>query len=429
MKNVCLAAATVLAVMHSDLGNAQSLDAQTSSMIERIVAIVNDGIVLQTELDSRVDTIKGQPFQLPPEEELREQVLESLIVRRIQLQQAERRGIQITDAQLNRALADIAGRNNLSLEQLPAAMEAEGIDYEVYRAEIRDDMIIEQLRQIEVTRQVRVSEREIDRGMEQFRASAASSLQFNYSHILIALPSSPTREDINESRDLAQDVYSRIIEGADFSQMAVAYSSGETALQGGNMGWKTGLEIPTLLSLRIGQLEAGDVTEPVQTKSGFQIFRVNEIRGGPESLVNESHLRHILVVPSPALSPDSALQKAEELRQRIIDGEDFAEIAIEYSDDPGSGSNGGDLGWNSPGAFVPQFETAAAELEFGQISEVVSTPFGYHIIEVLDRRERDNTEEMMREQVAQQLRIRKLEEETQNWLRSIRDSAYVEIRL
>lgn len=404
---------------------------ESSSMIDRIVAIVNDGIVLQSELDARVHTIKSNqdiPI-LPPEDELREQILESLIVRQAQLQIAKGRQIEVSDAELNQSLARIAGRNDLTLEELPAALAVEGIEYNDYREEIRSDMVIDKLVQVEVYGRVRVSEREIERAMNEFNQGRAATREYDISHILFSFPTGATRDEIAEMRDTAYDVYTRLVDGAAFTQMAVAYSSGQHALEGGRLGWLRGLEAPTLLAGRLAKAEPGFITEPLQSVSGFHIFKINDVRGGEQLLVTETRARHILITPSAVLAPDAAKERLEGIRQRIIDGEDFSELAQEFSDDPGSASDGGDLGWRRPGAFVPQFEEAMAELEIDELSEVIATPFGYHLLKVLDRRDVDSAEDVQRERVAQSLRQRKASEDAQLWLLRLRDDAYVEIRL
>ncbi len=406
-------------------------ESDPATMIDRIVAIVNDGIVLQTELDTRVEAIKKSADVpvLPPEDELREQILDSLIVRQAQLQLAERRQIAVSDAELNQALAGIADRNNLTLEQLPATLAEDGIDYNDYREEIRFDMVIDKLIQVEVYARVRVSEREIEHAMEDFNQGRAGNREYDISHILFSIPAGATRAEIVETRDTAFEVYTRLINDAEFTQMAVAYSSGLHALEGGRLGWLRGLEVPTLLSHELSKLEPGYVTEPLQSASGFHIFKINDVRGGEQILVTETSCRHILITPSAVLAPDAAKERLEGIRQRIAAGEDFAELAHEFSDDPGSASDGGDLGWRRPGAFVPQFEDPMAELEIGELSEVITTPFGYHIIEVLGRRDVDSAEDIQRERVAQLLRQRKAQENAQLWLLRLRDDAYVEIRL
>ncbi len=430
MTMTCRIATAIALGLLTALAVAQD-ESESFTMIDRIVAVVNDGIVLQTELDARVEAIKKSPdvLILPPEDELREQILESLIVRQAQLQLAERRQVTVSDVEVNQAVATIAGRNDLTLEQLPAALAEEGIDYNNYREEIRSDMVIDKLIQVEVYARVRVSEREIERAMEDFNQGRAATREYDISHILFSIPAGATRAEIMETRDTAFDVYTRLINGTEFTQMAFAYSSGQHALEGGRLGWLRGLEAPTLLSQQLSKCVPGYVTEPLQSASGFHIFKVNDVRGGEQILVTETWARHILITPSAVLAPDAAKERLEGIRQRIVAGEDFTELAQEFSDDPGSASDGGDLGWRRPGTFVPQFEEPMTELEIGEFSEVITTPFGFHIIEVLGRREVDSAEDIQRERVAQLLRQRKAQEDAQLWLLGLRDDAYVEIRL
>ena len=414
-------------------GTAQAQLTGSGEPLDSIVAVVNEGIVLQSELDTQVQSIvrrlQDDGQQIPPMNVLRDQVLERLIVNRIQLQRAERMGIRISDEVLNNALADVARRNNIAFTQLPEIMASQGIDYAVYREDMREQLVTEQLRQIEVLRRIGVSEREIQQCLTRSEESFGANAEFNLSHILIGVPGSATREQFDEAEREARALYQQLQDGEDFARLAITYSDSQTSLEGGALGWRGGDQIPTLFSGAIREMSAGDVSEPIRSASGFHIIRLNEVRGSVgRSEINQTQVRHILVTPNEVLDDAAARQKIEDLRSRIIGGEDFADLAKLNSDDPGSGNLGGDLGWTNPGTFVPEFVQVMDKLEVGDLSEPFRSRFGWHILEVTGRRVYDNTEEMRRNQCVASMRNARLGEETELWLRRLRDEAYVDKR-
>jgi len=402
-------------------------------LLDGIVAVVDDGVVLQSELEDRValvtEQLRAQGTRMPPAELLRDQILESLVVQQVQMQRAERLGIRISDEQLNLALERVAARNQIPFANLPATLASEGIDYTAFREQLRREMTIEALRQRDVTARIQVSESEIERWLEQNEANIGNQLDYDVSQILIALPANPNQEQLSSARARADEVYARLQAGDDFAELAVAESAGQQALSGGRLGWRRGSRLPQQFAAAIQSLSAGEVSAPIQSSSGFHIFRVNETRGGDERVVQmQTRARHILLTTNEVVDDETVRSRLEEFRARIEAGEAFADIAKLESEDPGSAVRGGDLGWNPPGTFVPQFDEALAQLEPGEVSEPFRSPFGWHIILLEDRQERDTTDEVKRRQAIEAIRASKQEQETELWLRSMRDEAWVEIR-
>ncbi|MEJ2603299.1 MAG: peptidylprolyl isomerase [Gammaproteobacteria bacterium] len=408
--------------------------AQDGQRLDSIVAVVNEGVVLESELDSQTEMIlarlQEQNVQLPPPDVLRDQILERLIVDRIQLQRAERIGIRISDEMLNGAMAEVARRNNITFAELPRALQSQGIDYGVYREEMRDQLALEQLRQVDVLSRINVSDREISRCLEDLEQNVGANSEFNLSHILISVPANATAEQFREAEVAARQLYEQLRDGADFAQAAVTYSDAQNALEGGALGWRKGTELPTLFTGVVEGLSPGDIAEPIRNASGFHIIRLNDLRGAlARSEVDQSRVRHILIRPDEIIDDATARQQLGELRERILAGESFADLAQLNSDDPGSAAEGGDLGWTSPGTFVPEFTEVAQSLEIGELSAPFRSRFGWHILEVTDRRVYDNTEEVRERNCIASIRAGKLEEETQLWLRRMRDEAFVDKRI
>jgi len=402
-------------------------------LLDRIVAVVDDGVVLQSELEDRValvtEQLRAQGTRMPPAELLRDQILESLVVQQVQMQRAERLGIRISDEQLNLALERVAARNQIPFANLPATLASEGIDYTAFREQLRREMTIEALRQRDVTARIQVSESEIERWLEQNEANIGNQLDYDVSQILIALPANPNQEQLSSARARADESLCALAGGDDFAELAVAESAGQQALSGGRLGWRRGSRLPQQFAAAIQSLSAGEVSAPIQSSSGFHIFRVNETRGGDERVVQmQTRARHILLTTNEVVDDETVRSRLEEFRARIEAGEAFADIAKLESEDPGSAVRGGDLGWNPPGTFVPQFDEALAQLEPGEVSEPFRSPFGWHIILLEDRQERDTTDEVKRRQAIEAIRASKQEQETELWLRSMRDEAWVEIR-
>ena len=415
------------------LSNAKELST-TGEMLDGIAAIVNEGVVLKSQLQKEIKTItlraSQEDMQLPSEDIIQEQVLESLIVEEIQLQRAERIGLQLSDQILNSTIANISQQNNIPFEKLPEALAAEGIDYAEYRRDIRKNLILEQLRDIEVIRKITVSPREIDVCLEDFEDGVVSNSEYDLSHILISAPESATIEDFTTIEREAEDIHEQLIAGGNFGEIAIEFSDSQTGLDGGSLGWRKGSELPTIFSDIVKSLKVGEISRPYRTKSGFHIVKINDLRSTfSRSEVEQMKVRHILVVPNEIIDNETAKQKLTDAQREIQDGKNFSDIATILSEDPGSKDSGGDMGWVNPGTFVEEFENVAKNLEIGIVSEPFRSRFGWHILEVLGRRTHDNTEERKESICSNSIRNSKFTDEVELWLRRIRDEAYVEIRI
>ena len=415
------------------LSNAKELST-TGEMLDGIAAIVNEGVVLKSQLQKEIKTItlraSQEDMQLPSEDIIQEQVLESLIVEEIQLQRAERIGLQLSDQILNTTIANISQQNNIPFEKLPEALAAEGIDYAEYRRDIRKNLILEQLRDIEVIRKITVSPREIDVCLEDFEDGVVSNSEYDLSHILISAPESATIEDFTTIEREAEDIHEQLIAGANFGEIAIEFSDSQTGLDGGSLGWRKGSELPTIFSDIVKSLKVDEISRPYRTKSGFHIVKINDLRSTfSRSEVEQMKVRHILVVPNEIIDNATAKQKLTDAQREIQNGKNFSDIATILSEDPGSKDSGGDMGWVNPGTFVEEFENVAKNLEIGVVSEPFRSRFGWHILEVLGRRTHDNTEERKESICSNSIRNSKFTDEVELWLRRIRDEAYVEIRI
>jgi len=415
---------------------AQTRDLSSSGvLIDRIAAVVNDGVVLASQLDEQTDEItvrlREQKTELPPRNVLRRQILERLVVEEIQNQRAEKLGIQVSDEMLNSALDDVARRNNVNFADLPRMLQQQGVDYRGYRDEVRKQMRLQLLRQRDVIGRINISPRELDQALARQRNAPDQNSEYNVSHILISVPVSATPEQIEAREARAKEVFSKAKAGEDFAQLAVTYSDSTTNIEGGALGWRKGSQLPSVVSDTIVKLKSGEIADLIRTPSGFHIFRLNEIRGAAaQAVVAQTHARHILLRTSALEDDQTVQQKLGDIRKRIVEGgEDFAAIASVTSADPGSAADGGDLGWNGPGTFVPEFEKQLASLRDNEITQPFKTQFGWHIVQLLGRRDHDATEDRLRQQVFGQLRETKAEEETELWLRRLRDEAFVEYRL
>ncbi|MBT8143124.1 MAG: peptidylprolyl isomerase [Gammaproteobacteria bacterium] len=423
-KILLLAAISLCLPVHAELSD-------DGLLLDRIVAVVNDGVVLQSEFEAQLQSIRrglnAQGVALPPEDLLRAQVLENLVLKRIQLQRADRLGLTVSDEDVNRALATIAERNGIPLSQLPAALALQGIDYNLYRNEARTEMILEQLRMRDVASRVTVSRGEV----EQLLANEiGDNNEYEVYHLLIAVDADASESEIAAAEAEAAQLAGRLRNGDDFGPIAVTYSDSPGVLQSrGNLGWRGADELPSIFADQVTGMSKGEVAGPLRSNSGFHVIQLNDLRGTERVMTEQRKGRHILIQPTEVLSEDEARSRLEALRARIINGEDFATLAETESDDAGTARRGGDLGWANPGTFVPEFEAQLANLQPGELSQPFRTQFGWHIVELLDVRQQDTTNDARRNQAAQMIRMRKIEEETQNWLRQLRDEAYVEVRL
>ncbi|HEX9208179.1 MAG TPA: peptidylprolyl isomerase [Steroidobacteraceae bacterium] len=427
--------AIALLIASVGTAHAQSKDlSSTGVLLDRVAAVVNDGIVLRSDVERQLQTVsqrlQQQGQQLPPRNVLRQQILERLVLQELQMQRADRLGIKVSDEQVNQALTEVAGRNNIKFSDLPAALEAQGLDYRDYRDEIRKEMTLQMLRQRDVIARVYVSPREVDQCIAKRKASPTADNEYNLAHILIATPSTASEKQIAERTSRAQGVYERAKNNEDFAQLAITYSDSGTALEGGALGWRKAGQLPSFVADIIPTMKAGDVTEPIRTPSGLHIFKVLQVRGGQAAtLVDQVHARHILMKPNEVEDDQTIRQKLSQIRTRIINGESFEAIASVNSEDPGSAAAGGDLGWAGPGSFVPEFEKQLDALKENEISEPFRTKFGWHIVQLLGRRTYDASEDVTRNRCVSQLREARADEETEIWLRRLRDEAFVEYRM
>jgi len=402
-------------------------------MLDRIAAIVNDGLVLKSELDAQMDAVtkrlQEQKVELPSQSVLKQQVLDRLIVQEIQAQHAKRVGLTVSDEQLNGALQEIAGRNKIPFDQLPTALAAQGVDYKQYREAMRKELTLSTLRQRDVIAHINVTPHELEQFLTRQQTSAAND-EFNVSHILLSLPEAATPQQLDEITKKAQDLAARASKGEDFGQLAIANSNSQTALDGGQLGWRKGTQLPEFILQLVTKMKPGDVAEPVRTPSGFHIVKLNERRSGEaQVIINQVHVRHILMKPNELDDDETVRQKLSKLRERILKGEDFAGIASTSSADPGSAPDGGDLGWSGPGTFVPEFDKAIADLKVNEISEPFKTRYGWHIVQMLGTRTYDSTDDVRRQRAFAAIRESKADEETELWLRRLRDEAFVEIKM
>ncbi len=402
--------------------------------LDRVVAIVDNDVIMASQLERRLEEVQQnlarRGGEQPPREQLAQQVLERLIVENLQLQMGERSGIRIGDEELNQALATIAQRNNLSLEQFRAALARDGLSYDEAREQVRREMIISRVRQRRVAERIQVSDQEVKNFLASDLGKLQLSEEFRLANILIPLGEGASAQSIQDAERQAREIHAQLTRGADFARLAAARSGSENALEGGEIGWRKAAQLPPPFDSMIGALGVGEVTEPVRTPAGFIILKLLDKRGGDSGVLREEvHVRHILLKPSEIRSDAETRQLAERLYERLQGGEDFAALAKSFSEDPGSALNGGDLNWVEPGSLVPEFRQVMADSPLGRVSQPFRSPFGWHVLEVLNRRTSDASGEAREQQALNLLRNRKYDEELQNWLRQIRSEAYVETRL
>ena len=400
--------------------------------VDRIVAVVGDEVITMNELRGRLAAVlaqlKKQGTPLPPDDVLEKQMLERLIIDRVQLQVAKENGIRVDDGQLDMAMNRIAASNQMNLAQFRQAVEKDGIAYARFREEIRDEITVTRLREREVDSKLVISDSEIDNFLANQQVEGAAS-QIQLAHILMRAPESASPEQLQKLRARAEQVLARARAGENFAQLAVAFSDAPDGLSGGDLGVRPVDRLPSLYADAAAKLQPGDVSELLRSPAGFHIIKLVGRRGGAsQPPVTQTRVRHILLRTNEVVSEAEARRKLENLRERLINGGDFQELARLYSQD-GSAAKGGDLGWLNPGDTVPEFEKAMNELKENELSQVIQSPFGMHLIQVLERRQRDMSEERKRLDARQALRERKLDDAYQDWLRQLRDRTYVENRL
>lgn len=406
--------------------------AQASLLIDRIVAVVENDVITASELRERINVIKaqaGDQSKLPGEARLTEQVLQRMIVERLQVEWGQRRGISIDDASLNQAMRNLAQRNQLNLDEFRSALLQQGIDYIAFRDQIRTEMAIGQVVRRAVESNIQVSPSEINTLLESQQGALDTNAEYRIAHILIQLAQDPTPSDIETAKTKIESLHHRAIEGESFTQLAIANSQAQDALEGGDLGWRNKNQLPGVFSRQLSTMKPGGISETLRSGSGFHIFRILDIRGNDRVMVNQVLSRHILIRTNAVRSDEQVKQDLTSLRSRIINGENFAELARAHSEDPGSASKGGELDWSDPGVFAPAFRDVIESIPANEISEPFRTQFGWHILQVMDKREHDNSDEARRTQARDFIRERKLSEETELWLRQLRDESYVENRL
>lgn len=402
--------------------------------LDRIVAIVDKDAITEQELANKVLTVSSQlekkGTQLPPERVLQKQILERLIMDSIQLQLAEENGIKVNETQLDKTIARIADQNQLSLEAFKAALENDGIAYQQFREDMRDEITIARLKDSTINRRVNVSEGEVDNYLTtQENSEDGQQEEFELAHILIRTPEESTPDDLEKARVKVEEVLSLLNKNEPFEQVSASFSDAPNALEGGNMGWRNSSQIPPAFLNLLTGLTVGEVSKPIRSPNGFHIVKIIDKRSADSTLiVEQTNARHILMKLNEVVSEQEAKQKMDALKERLDNGEDFAELARQYSED-GSASEGGTLGWVNPGDTVPEFEKAMNNLAAEEISEPIRTPFGWHIIQVMERRKQDMTDQAARIKARREIHARKTEEAYEDWLHEIRDRAFVELRL
>lgn len=412
------------------LALALALGAQADE-IDKVLVVVNDNVITESEFQETLTRIKSdmraRGGDMPPEEQIKQRVLDRMIMQEIQLQLAERAGIEVSEEELESTMADIARRNNLTPEQLRAAMQQEGMDYELLRENIRSQLITQRLAERQVAREVVVTDEEVDAFLSQPRAKRSGErTRYNISHILFNVSEADSDARVREIRDKAVEVHQKIINGMDFEQAAMAYSQADDSIDGGRVGWRAPSQLPDLFLDALNRTAKGGITEVVRSPNGFHILKLNDAEGSEPEEVTQYKVRHILLRTDEFTSAEEAAQRLEQIRERIINGEDFGELALAHSDDTVSSIEGGELGWLSPGDVVQPFEQAVEGLDVGEVSRPVRTPYGVHIIQLMDTRTATPSD-MDRSIARRQLRAIKTEEKLQEWQDRLRDQAYVKI--
>ncbi len=417
----------LLAVMVTSVAQAER------QPLDRVVAIVDDSVILQSELDNRIDTIAGrlqaQGTGLPPRDILEERVLDQLITESIQLQMAERGGMRISDNELNETMTGIARRNNMTMAQFEQQLAAEGVSYREAREQIRNEMLASRVQQRQVGNRVRVTDREVQNYLQALSSREPSNEEYQLAYIYVEVDNPNDESAVAAAREKAERLRSEIVGGRDFREVAVAESDAANALEGGDMGWRRRSQLPSLLESVVPELETGVPSQVMGNNNGFHLVMVRDRRGGEgDQVIEQSRVRHILIRTSETVAEAQAESAIRDLYRQIRDGADFAVLAREHSDDPVSGSDGGNLGWVSPGQMVPEFEQAMMDANVGELKGPFRSQFGWHILEVQERRQKDISGEVRESEARQSIYRRKFDTELQNWLREIRDEAFVEFK-
>ena len=401
-------------------------------MLDKVVAIVDDDIVLNSELQQRMVTVNEQiaqsGTQAPPQEILLQQVLERLISERLQLNMGYKAGIRITDEELNSAILRVAQSNGLSIAQYITEIQSRGSTIAIVREEIRNEMVIRRVQQGKVMRRIRISEQELDNFLTSEEGRFLTSPDVNVGQILLSVPTGSNKDDTDSILKRAMELQAEAANGTDFRQLAIANSADQSALQGGDLGWRKMAQLPGVFIDAVDQLKLGQVSDPIRSGAGFHLLKLYERRGGGEQLIEQHFARHILLKPSQIRDEKATIAELNELRNQVLAGDEFADLSKQLSEDPGSALKGGELGWSTPGMFVPEFEETMNSIALNEISAPFASQFGWHILQVTERRDQDFSSEILRNRAQNMLRERKYEEELQVWLQEIRDEAFIEIK-
>jgi peptidyl-prolyl cis-trans isomerase SurA len=429
MINKCLLKIILFTLLTSTL--LTSNHSVCSETLGKIAAVVEDDVILEQELDKEVATIaqriQASHAQMPPEPILRKQVLEKIIIDKLQRQLAEKAGITVTEDMLNSSAADIAQRNNMSLDQFREELQRQGMSYKDFLDNMRNEIIINQLRGREIGGRVKVSDREVDHYIETQGNVINDQVQYHLGHILVAVKEAASASEIQKAQTKANQLVGKLRAGQDFTQTAMSESDDDNALKGGDLGWRSLNDIPTLFTSEVSKMHTGDIADAIRSPSGFHIIKMLEMKGLDDHMITKTKVRHILIKTNELVDDEEAKKRLFTLKEKIKNGEDFATLARSNSDDKGSALKGGSLDWVNPGDLVKPFEDAMGKLEINQISDPVQTQFGWHLIQVIDRQNKDNNLEHKKNLVRDAIRKRKIEEETELWMRKLRDEAYVEI--
>ena len=402
-------------------------------LLDRVAAVVDSGVVMESQLNQRVQDIIGRlrsdGIELPPKEVLEEQILERLIIEEIQLQIGDQAGVKISDAELNRALSMIASENSMNLEQFKESLDANNDSYVKLRDQVRKELIIQRVQRGKVGANIEISEQEIENFLNSEEGRSKLAEQYNVQQILLSLSSSAPENEVNLVKEKGADLIERYKEGESFEKLAATYSSDQNALEGGSLGWRKSSELPSLFSNVVVKMKVGEISELIRSGAGFHIIRLSEKRGDVVKFEDQTLVRHILIQSSEIRSENQTKELINEIHQELIDGEDFKQLARQHSEDPGSKMEGGELGWSSPDSFDPAFEAVMNSVDIGEMSKPFQSSFGWHILEVLDRRNEDISDDVRKNRAYSIIFNRKFEQELQRTLIELRSESYVDIKL
>ena len=404
------------------------------SPLDRVIAIAENDVILESELNERMtliyENLKEHNTTPPPKNILAQQVLERLIIENLQIQRGHRAGVRIDDNELNSAMGNIARQNGLSIAEFRAQLEQEGIDYAETRAKIRKELIIQRVQQGSINSRIKVTDQEVDNFLISEEGQLQTSADFRLAHIMLAFPIGARSEEMDAIETRAEAIYQEILSGGNFQQIAVAKSTGQNALKGGDLGWRKTSQLPSIFAAIAPKMKLGELSKPIRSGGGYHLVKLMDKRGGSEQVIQQTKVRHILLKPNEIRTEIAVKETMSTIRKKIIDGTaSFASLAKEHSDDHGSAVGGGDLGWMNPGQLVPAFQEMMDKSKVGTVSPAFQSQYGWHILEVLGRRDEDMSELVLRNRAKNIIHRRKFNDELQNWVREIRDESFVDIKL